>query len=370
MEPVMRALAATLGQLRRSPGRDEAWVADVLRKLESTRSPDYHRLRRRLGLARSIAALVPLQDDEQAALAIGILFHELIGEEPAEGHGKETQSWLEYLTRHQDWLAPCLALSNVIDSPDWESCDSKTAVVARVAVTLDLAASKRHARPLQTVQSLASDTPNELAQQVIELLWSEEGQRLCQGHFDQRGQRYSMDPDEIRGSLKLLKESTPSKVTDTPSGSQGPSESEDSTDVQGEPAPDSQSSGGAEPADGFEQRRQALRSRAGWGEQASDETIDSGEQQAQKPSEAREETAMATPDIARTPSADGDDAHLVQRLAELRAKLDQIQTIAAEGQTILKSLAPQLEEVSAWMANLETVIERWKKQNESTEAAA
>jgi hypothetical protein len=370
MEPTMRALAATLGQLHRSPGRDEAWVANVLQALERTRPADYDQLRRRLGLARSLAALVPLQDDALATMSIGIFFHELIREEPVEEGGKEPQSWSEYLAEHEDWLAPCLALSKAIDSPDWESCDSKTAAVARIAATLDLEASRQHARPLQTLQSLASDASNEFAQQIIELLWSEEGQRLCQGHFDQRGQRYSMDPDEIRSSLKLLKESPPSKAADPPGASQGSSESDDATNVQGDSAPDSQSSEGAIPADGFEQRLQAVRSRSGLEDQASDGATDSDEQQAPEPSEAREETAMATPDTTGSPSAHDDDRHLLEKVEGLRAKLDQIQKVAAEGQAILESLAPELEEVSSWMTDLETVIERWKRQHESTEAAA
>lgn len=79
---------------------------------------------------------------------------------------------------------------------------------------------------------------------------------------------------------------------------------------------------------------------------------------------------MATQDTAGSLSAQRDDGHLVQRLGELQEKLGQIQMAAAEGQAILESLAPQLEEVSSWMADLETVIDRWKRQHESTEVAA
>ncbi len=370
MDPIAPALAAALGHLHRSPGRDDGWVAHVLRALESGRPVDYDRLRRRLGLARSIAGLVPLPDNERATLAIGIFFHDLTCEEQEEEPGKNAQSWAAYLTKHEGWLAPCMALAKEIDSPDWESCPSMMVAVARIAARIDTEASSPHSRPLQTIQSLTSDTSGQFAQKLVEILWSEDGQRLCQVHFDRRGGHYELDPAELGGSLKILRESSPPAKPDAPDGSQESSGSDDGADHPGDSAPDSQPSAGAAPAGGFEQRRRALRSRSGWGEQAGGTTAASGEQQAPEPSETREETIMATQDITGSPLTQRDDGHLVQRLGELREKLAQIQMAAAEGQAILESLAPQLEEVSSWMADLETVIERWKSQHESTEAAA
>lgn len=370
MHTLVPALAAALGQLHRSPGRDEAWVADVLGALERDRPVDYDRLRRRLGLARSLAALVPLQDEERATMAAGLFFHELIREAPLGEESKEARSWSAYLTQQEDWLAPCLALSQAVGSPDWENAGGKAASVAKVAAILDLEASEGHSRPLQILQSLASDAPNEAAQEVIELLWSEEGQQLCQGHFDRREKRYTLDPDEIRGDLELLRRSSAPTEADAPDDSQQSSRSDRGTNVGGEPRTDPQPSGGAASSDGFERRRQALRAGPSWGDQPGGGATDDGDQHAEELSEAREEIAMTTPDMTPAHSGHHDSAQLVEKLGELRSKLDQIQTVAAEGQIILASLAPQLEEVSSWMADLETMMDRWKSQHESTEAAA
>lgn len=49
-----------------------------------------------------------------------------------------------------------------------------------------------------------------------------------------------------------------------------------------------------------------------------------------------------------------------RNLEELRRCLIQRGQAAAEAQELLITLAPRLEEVSAWMSDLDTVVERWK----------
>ncbi len=65
-----------------------------------------------------------------------------------------------------------------------------------------------------------------------------------------------------------------------------------------------------------------------------------------------------------------DGRDLVKRLEELQSRFDQIQRIAAEGQSILASLQPRLEEYSSWMAELETLVNRWQDPTERGRRAA
>src|SRR3990170_153712 len=78
---LVRSLAAALGQLKRSPGRDEAWVEAVLRAVERDQPDRYLRLRRRLGFAQRLGDLAQLRVEEQAILAIGLLSYELMGDQ-------------------------------------------------------------------------------------------------------------------------------------------------------------------------------------------------------------------------------------------------------------------------------------------------
>jgi hypothetical protein len=370
MHTLVPALAASLRRLHRSPGRDESWVAHVLRALERERPADYEALRQRLGLARGLAALVRLQDEERATVAVGLFLHELIDREPSEKSRDDTRPWSAYLTRHEDWLVPCLALSQAIESPDWDSSDSKPALVVKVATILDLEATEGHSRPLQILQSLTSQAPNKVAQEVIDLLWSEEGQQLCQRHFSTHRSQYAMNADEIRRDVELLRRSPPAKPADTTEDAEQPEGSNRRTEVRNGSGIHSQPGTGSAPANGFERRRQALRSGPGWTDHTGRGTTDASEQHAEEHSAAREETAMTTPDITPQPSARRDSAQLGEKLGELRAKLDQIRMVAAEGQAILESLAPQIDEVSSWMTDLEGMIDRWKQQHGSREAAA
>ena len=73
---LLRALAGALGQLKRSPGRDEVWVEAVLRTIERDQPDRYLRLRRRLGFAQRLGDLAQLRVEERAVLAIGLLSYE------------------------------------------------------------------------------------------------------------------------------------------------------------------------------------------------------------------------------------------------------------------------------------------------------
>jgi hypothetical protein len=51
---------------------------------------------------------------------------------------------------------------------------------------------------------------------------------------------------------------------------------------------------------------------------------------------------------------------LAESFQQLRAQLNQIQRVATEGQRLLDTLAPQLEDLSSWIADLESVVNRWR----------
>ena len=58
-----------------------------------------------------------------------------------------------------------------------------------------------------------------------------------------------------------------------------------------------------------------------------------------------------------------DSAHaLVDELTELRARFDQIEKLAAEGQELLTGLAPRLAELSAMVSDVEAVLHKWKRE--------
>lgn len=64
------------------------------------------------------------------------------------------------------------------------------------------------------------------------------------------------------------------------------------------------------------------------------------------------------------------ESDLTERMNELRSQLRQIQRLAVEGEELLASLAPQLEEFTSWFAHLETLVQRWKGDEGAAENAA
>src|SRR3989337_3934312 len=104
---LLRALAAALRQLKRSPGRDEAWVEAVLRAVERDAPDRYLRLRRGRAFAQRLGDLAQLRVEEQAILAIGLLSYELMGDRPPR-NPPASGPWVDYLLRNSHWLGPSL----------------------------------------------------------------------------------------------------------------------------------------------------------------------------------------------------------------------------------------------------------------------
>lgn len=414
MEDLIPPLAAALDQLRRSPGKNAAWAEGVLGALKRDRPASYDRLRRRLGFAGRLADLARLGEEERATMSLGLFFHELIGDAPREDAAKPARAWTEYLLRNEDWLIPCFRVSEALHSPNWDDIDARAAVVAKVAAIFDLETLERHSRPLQVMQSLPTDGPTPAVEQIVPLLWSEDGQALCDHHFRQRAKGYTLDAGNIRDSLELLKPASPRPAAETPVAPLRLSGSAiGKAKTKNVRKPDPRADVEVTPSGNFERRRRALRSSSARngllggdsartspqeaeepsdertegtrGESAAQESAhgDSGaefrlpatrstretEQTSPTAPEPREEEDMEIQSISSARAERPDSVDVAEKLRALRSQFDQIQRVAAEGQKLLDSLAPQLEELASWIVDLETLVDRWKGHAGSGEKA-
>src|SRR3990170_6495685 len=255
-----RALAAALGQFKRSPGRDEAWVEAVLRAVERDQPDRYLRLRRRLGFAQRLGDLAQLRVEEQAILAIGLLSYELMGDRPPR-NPPATGPWVDYLVRNSHWLGPSLRVCEAIGAFGWEAVESRPALIARFVVTFDKRTLEELERPIQVLQALITSAQASPVEQITPILWSEDGQALCDFHFRRHVDGYRLDVHDVRRSLELLKHVLPAPAlpeTSVPAASPQPAP----RPVERKAAPKAGPQEGVRAAASanFERRRQALRS--------------------------------------------------------------------------------------------------------------
>ena len=76
----------------------------------------------------------------------------------------------------------------------------------------------------------------------------------------------------------------------------------------------------------------------------------------------KKETKMTTQSPAPEQTSSGSVHTITDELTELRARFDQIEKLAAEGQELLTGLAPRLAELSAMVADVEAVLHKWKRE--------
>ena len=79
---------------------------------------------------------------------------------------------------------------------------------------------------------------------------------------------------------------------------------------------------------------------------------------------------MAIRNIPATRPQRADAGDITSRVEDLRLQLEQIQLASAQAQQLLASLAPQMEEFAAWVADLEAVVGRWRPRDGHDEQAA
>ena len=400
------ALAEALGQLRRSPGRNEGWVDGVWRALDEGDPESFEQLRRRLGFARRLAELAELPIEDHAAATAGIFFSELAQLVPS-GAGKTTaRAWTEYFLRNVDWMAPAFAIVETLETEDWEAAGTDGAVAAKIAVVFDVETASRHRRPLQILQDLFEEAPTEAVARIVPALWSEYGQELCDQHFRRPGS-YRVEPSDIRRSLELLKNGQPRTKT-----APQPADRTVAPMHFSRQAPTRERPKTARPSiakrsnasdNNFERRRQALRSGFSEPEHTGDvehgteptwEREEEATMPAQHPPKAeleldghedtddidlelaasvlrrrptegakaqQEEPMSPTRDISYSRPEPAGSGAVGAQLEDLRAQFAQIQRAAAAGERLLADLAPQLEDLGSWIADIEAVIGRRRR---------
>ena len=398
-----------LGQLRRSPGKDEGWVGSALSTLEQDRPAAYERLRRRLGFALRLAELAALQVQERAGMALGLFFHELAGERAREGPQRSSRPWVEYLLRNDYWLAYSLHIAEALDSPGWTDEADRAIVVAKVAVAYDVETTERHSRPLVVMQQMFVEANTPAAEQIMPILWTEDGQELCDHHF--RRQPYRVDVQEIKRAFEVLRRVAPRALIEEPSAPMRfsthtaaeaietkRSAREDDGDIMAPPQrPPARRGESTE----FERRRQALRAGPGWGAILGDPARNDDDQrrplrepepeeketdselwlppqpipEPERPIPIPAETPQEAPSMTMRsimPAGTGrnDRADITTKVEELRVQLERIQRTATDAQRVLDSLAPQLEEFGSWVADLEAVVGRWQARDERQDRVA
>ena len=365
MEDQLSTLAAALGELHRAPGNSAAWLPRVTRSLASNRPDSYDSLRRRVGLSRKLADLGKAPAKDAAVVTLGLLFHVVLDRPPGDPAPKPRRGWLEYLGR-EAWLEPSLQIARSLS--DREAGDSFATAFARAVVTVDSAAHERSLKPLQIIQSLGeeAETANEV--RVAELLATEGGQELCDVHVRSRGEHYVLESAEIEAAAELLqKEAAPSGQRD------------------GEPArrvrktrPDPEAAWA-----NLERRKKSLQAASGTTSSRETEQPAMAKQKDDRPAERDEEQdlelfsmvksgkptelevdappteSQEAPMQNRQPNIEATD-DIEQTLRELRQRLALIGQASAEAQELLTTLAPRLEELTAWMSDVDTIVERWK----------
>jgi hypothetical protein len=299
---------------------------------------------------------------------------------PANG-ARQARPWKDYLLRNEEWLRPALLACHAIRSKPLSGLASPSEVVAKVAVSFDEETLERAGRPLQVADTMVRSTEGTQAQHILELLWSEEGQALCDHHFRRHPKGYRLESNDIREALRVLYRAPAQPRASLEVQNVGFSARKarkiDHQEVQQampEPVKD-------EAFQNLDRRRQALRSKSNGIEEAV----------AAKPTGFREPDAYdeQPPDETWTPppperrraqgSTEGEQRverlttlegnsrqeslELIERMQQLRIELGKIQASAEQAEKLLAGLAPKIDEFASWIAEMETVMGRWRTQS-------
>ena len=209
MDDITRRLAATLGRLQRSPGKDHRWMDKVLRALERELPQDYYRLQRQVGFAWRLGQLIGLDEQGRGAVSLGLFFHTLSTSALADAASEHpSRPWTEYLYRHGDWFAPALDVLADVAGPATEE-EPDASLVARTALEFDTGTFVRNRSPLQMLHALREAAEGEAQTKVLEALLSEEGQELCIAHARGVRHRSVSVPKLLNEALQALKPGRP-----------------------------------------------------------------------------------------------------------------------------------------------------------------
>ena len=397
VQELIPQLSASLGQLRRVPGRNDLWVPQVIVALEKAHDPRFDRMRRRIGFAQRLGTIAALPAEAITRATVGLFFLELL---PAHSNGaKAGRAWREYLLRNEDWLRPAFEVCEAVRYKTWTEMEEGAEIIAKIAVVYDAETLDHHERPLAVVESIMEDVEGRDAQRIVDLLWTEDGQTLCDHHFRRHPAGYKLDSQAIRAGLAKLYRAAPRPAvsSDIQSMRLGDAARPITREMEVEEHV-SQIEKQNGRADNFDQRRQALRTRPADAEQLNDTLTDNtdepqpatgieaklraleskeqrsessgvaldgklpGEKQVSGPAAAgqkREERMNQLATISPPSNARGDALELRERLQELRLQLGQIQQLAVQAEQLLSGITPQIDEFATQIADVEAVMDRW-----------
>ncbi len=317
IQQLIPTLAGQLARLRRTPGRNHTWVEQTLKALERADPARFGRARRRIGFARRLGEMAALDPKEQATVSLGLFFHDL-----ADGHGRgkgaTVDVWVTYLLKNEDWLWPAFQLCEEI-AAGWQASENKATIVANITVAFDGQTAERHERPLQVIQQLMSEAESEQADEVVPLLWSEQGQELCDYHFRRRPGSFKLSAGDLQTCLETLNTSMPAfrggeeaVAAFQLSGAEGRTRRKGRTQEEREtpvPTPREQParSNSPEPAGpNFDRRREELRARSTFGLQgfaAPDKAERNGRRQpVEEPAEDEPIAIIIEPPVVERPT--------------------------------------------------------------------
>jgi hypothetical protein len=194
-----------VSRVRRSPGKGEAWVEKVWQATEHDRPKTFDRLRRRIGFAHRLGELAKLSEEDQAAVTIGLFLHVLIADTTQHDLGRPAPAWAEYFLRNIDWLTPAIDVCHSVQSPAWEEEDRLLIVVGQVSALFDQEILEDHKRPLEVMAALRADPPTAAVEAIASLLWTEEGQALCDRHFRRHPRNYKLDGATVHRAFERLR---------------------------------------------------------------------------------------------------------------------------------------------------------------------
>lgn len=398
MEELLPVLATALAGLRRAPGNNLAWVDDVLRKLQRQQPDEYQQLRRVHGLALRIAEMDALEAPDRATLTLAMFLATVAGTPLADG--TDRRPWLDYL--RQPWLEPALQAAASIADRGSEP-HGLVPVIATTASRLDEAAIFRTTSTLAVLRGLRTQARTRETEGLAEVLWSEEGQALCDLHARMRGQPYRFEPADIKAAIDTLKAQPPAALAAETQAPRQTREDRGSTTEAAAPA-------GKADSPNFEKRKQVLAVHgdlrhafatgvvggASPPPPVATLSIDQGPPEALAPAadvppaEEDQSTTPSPPQSEEPPwdepreqadepapaaNTSGKDIEMTNNrettagrsprpdltttVNELRGRLLEIERASADAQQLLASLQPSIEELTAMLAQVETMLGRW-----------
>lgn len=415
-EDLVPALSAALAALHRAPGSNLRWVDEVVRKLHASRMEDYHQVRRVNGLGQAIANLTRLDDGERGALTLGLFMVGLLGDVPDPGQN-ESPAWTDYLLR-ESWVEPALSIARFIRyGPSQDEQPPLAALVADAAWALDAAAVQRTSSTLDVLKALRAGASTPPMERLVECLWSEAGQEICDLHGRQGGQTYQLEAADIREAIETLRKVAPAveppveRAVAPPPPAAAPRLERPAKAAAPPSAPAASTSAN------FERRKQAVvvagslrdvfqstpmtstgitaPTRATAIKDAATEPAAAGEDgpvvrdggtatpvkmqtpvdepapalkpppPAPPPTIEREEDVMTIDSQSRARAA-ANAPDMLRSLEDLRARLAEIERLASEGQQLLSAIQPSITELTAMLGQFESILGRWKQ----TERAA